>query len=420
MIRLGIYRIFSGLIILSVMILALTPRYISAQSTTDDWQYWLFDTQTAQLMILSPNGITHEIDLPTFTDIEAERIQNPKLSPDGHTLAFEVLFLRENQWVDRTAIWLADLETQTCCQELTYPENPSLDQFHLGPFSPDGSQLVVSTGIADLSMEPMVLVYDVATNTVVYSLEANDLRFPIEFHAEFDSFHTAVFNEWSADGIRLAGSCTNCPASFIFFDTAQLWQPDTGEMSDPVAVTTDPLSILATGELIIATFDEDQPGGDADPLGIGEGVGLIYPSNVVRYYPDHSQLDPEVIFNQSEAPMIRSVHWVINGEAVIVFPDYIPQSSDLQRPILLYRDGEQEILEFFFDDQFFAPTPDGWLMCHFDGEQINILHYALSDDIYLPTEIATFDDYNACYYLQIVGQNFVLGEGLDAPPFTSP
>jgi hypothetical protein len=407
-------RVLIGLILFG---LAITPSTSQAQNPADNntWQIWLFNTASDHLVVMSPAGIIEDIDLVDFTGFESKLIQRPFRSPDGLTLAFEVRLTPDNISSGSAGIYLANLETQDCCHQLTDPENPEFDGFHRGPFSPDGTQLVVSMWATGVDITPIVAVFDLTSGDILHRLPLDELNF--QPFLENERYEAAVFNEWSADGIRIGGSCTNCPASLIFFDHTQIWNPETDELSGSVTVVTDPNSVLATGELIITTFDEDLPGGDQPPIGIGEGVGTIFPNNIVRYYTDHTRSTSEVIFNRPEPPMIQSAHWVVNGEYVLAFYDYVPQSSDLRRAMLLDRDGGQQMLEFFFDDEFLAPTPDGWLMCHYDGEQTHILHHQSIDGSYIPNSIATFDGRIACFEFEIAGQNFVLGEGLDAPAF---
>lgn len=404
---------------LLLLILILLPSASQAQTPTgsDEWQVWLYDSQSDQLYAVSPNGITDSIDLAEYSGFAADQIQRPIVSPDSHTLAFEIPLNVDTYGTGVAGIYLADIETQDCCRQLSDPNNPEFIGYYRGPFSPDGTQLVASMWTDSGQLTPEVAVFEVASGNIIHRLPITELSFQTIF--EDDSFvEAAVFNEWSTDGIRIGGTCRSCPASLIFFDHTQIWNPETNELSDPVTVITDPLSVLATGELIDSTFDESFPGGDQPPIGIGEGVGTIYPANIVRYYPDHTQTPSEVIFNRPEPPMIESVHWVANGRSMLVFlnPDL---SSEIRRAVLVDRNGGQQTTEFFFDDTFIAPTPDGWLMCHFDGEQIYILHHQQTDNGFAPTEIATLEAGSTCYFsrFEVVGQNFVLGDGLDAPPF---
>jgi hypothetical protein len=317
-----------------------------------DWEILLYDG--ASIHVLTEGGITQSRPLPagaeqvssidpTNTSYTAIRI-----SPDRRWLVFTRTFSRDDGTPPTAVLQLANLAENTCCITIPPPFDGRADIIIVGPFSPDGAQfaalLVRTYGVE--TWESRVVTIDVNTREVVAQLA------PLETAALGDI--GVRFGAWDDAGIKLVSTCLACEPTT---EAPYLnWNPATGALTPNAGYYSfTSHTLLATGEQITAIHNPDFPY-NTEP-----GVGGP-PPNVIEYLPT-GDLDAAAVIYHDSARLVPGIpHWVMDGNAYLLHPEYEPSGYSYSTATLVFRNGGRQPLEFGSSLRFITGTPNGWLM----------------------------------------------------------
>lgn len=378
---------------LSALLLAV-PGTTGAQPPAP-WEITLFDPGSGSVTLVTSGGIFQQAIFPNIPSL-GSNVWRAQITPDGHYLVFNTY-----QDTGGQNIYVADLQTQTCCRQLDDPLNAGLDVDWLGPISPDGTQVVVSssstsifTGNGEINFIPLVTVFDIATGNVLNAMAVADLV------ADYPA-PIAQFGDWKADGIRLVAGCMACEG--VWQGSWQIWDPDTNTLSAPLEpFDVNRAELPATGEFVMGTENS------AFPVS-GAFQAYFPPANVVEYYGNASA-NPQVIYHRSTDPYIVRSAWIADGQAILVIhagpfemdPNGFPMPGANGPAFVIFRDGTQvPVPDPFTSRGFLTGTPDGWLAQDWDTGQIT--YYQLDANRALQgVLLGTAPGI-------VVGQNFTLG-----------
>lgn len=299
------------------------------------------------------------------TDPTSISTTDASLSPDGRWLA--VVHAARDGSVARLLI--ADVLNGACCW--FYQSLPVVYAIDLGDFDPTSTRLALSyvgegadgePFVGGMAIIPPQLLEDTAAQTVPMTLQTPLLP-------DLPAGVWARMGRWLDDGIRFSPNCYACDGGFM--GEYSIWNPDTnifiahsGEFFTGFGERLD-----ATGEMIVAGNDTNYVSGTE--------MGMFPPSNVIRYTPGGMIDGPDarVVFADPRLLDISEVHWVLDGQAVLIV-------SPEPYWVLLYRDGTVREIGGVLGHYFFAGTPDGWLTRSGDEEgNITLWHWTETGNI---------------------------------------
>jgi len=291
------------------------------------WQIVILEEDIGRVIAVDNNGLSIVAEVPEIVEFSA--VNDARLSPDGNILVFAGFRAGE------AGIYLAELDTNICCEKLPdiIPEGTNFAT--LGTFSPSGTQVVAALSSSTNVESGFVVVYDIVERRP--TLFKSTLSFP-----NSDGVG-AYLGNWTEDGIQVAITCLACERPTM--GEYMLWNLD----ADVVEVTSIPYQIngeqlLATNEIVVVSRNE------SFPLGGG------FLGNIVEYSAPHDQSNNTVvIYHDPENIQIRSANWIQNGDALLI----THVTDDLS--VILQRDGSIRQVRISSQHQFVATTPDGWL-----------------------------------------------------------
>jgi hypothetical protein len=359
-------RLFFVLTVAIMLLMALAVPGAAAQEKTQiaPWSIIVFNNDTRSLEVITSAGIQPGPTLPgtqNFTNM-----YNVRVSPDG----VYALFFGVTSDTDPGAMYIANLSTGSCCVKMQDPAQPNLTVAFAGPFSPDGTQIVVS--LLDMSFfttntppYSALTVFDLASGGVVASIPMSALN-------PQDQWAAAAFGDWKADGIRAVPSCYGCEG--VWEGLYNIWDPATGAISPP----TEPFNVFmndlpATGELIHMTANAAYPES-------GAPGGMLEASNVVEYYANNLQPTGQVIFFSANNPYVIGADWVYDGKAILVqlggpaasLVDNPFTNQGLGEAYLLFRDGRLVPVQAGWG-YVMTGTPEGWLSFQWETNTLNLV-----------------------------------------------
>jgi hypothetical protein len=351
------------LFVVSLFALSLIGVSSSGAQATG-WQVTIFDTQTSSFYVVTASGIQPGPSLPGVQNFQ--QVYAMRVSPSGAFAVFNGSMA--NNEVGGT--YIANLATGSCCIQMQDPSQPGMQTTYVGPFSPDGGQIVAS--MLDTNSlgqgQPAnaeIAVFDLASGSVVAATPLSSIQ-------PQDPYAAAVaFGDWKADGIRVVPSCWGCEG--VWNGMYSIWNPATNTMSAPVEsfdIFLEPLP--ATGEMLEIAADATYPQS-------GAPGGYFPPSNVVQYYAGANQPAQVVYFNPAN-PYVMTASWVADGKAILVqhggpvgntpdsdFGDQPPSDA-----YLLLRDGRLVSVPPNLGHAL-TGTPDGWIASDYTTGNVSLV-----------------------------------------------
>jgi hypothetical protein len=183
----------------------------------------------------------------------------------------------------------------------------------------------------------------------------------------------ALMGSWEQDGIRFVDNCYACGGNFE--GQYSLWLPDTGGfVGNPgIAFSLFGTRLDAMGEFLLLAQNQAFA---FDPSG-----GMFLVPNVVHYTragepvnftTGQSLPNAPVAYFNLDAVSLGRVHWVADGAAFVVIPDYVDFWD------VVFRAGPIERVPHggVTNKTLLAGTPDGWLEQFTDarGNQVVVHH----------------------------------------------
>ena len=347
-----------------LLLVVITP----AAAQTDDWQVWFYDGTALQ--VLTTDGLAEPIALPDgFGQVEPYHgLGYMALSPDSSRLVFSRATSAVAGSTTVSTLEIADLTNDTCCTVVTHPltgdpltSDP--DTVIVGPFSPDGTQVVaIFAQVYSGTPQSIVAVVDVARGDIVQQADVMKTFGDMGL----------LFGGWDAEGVKVASTCLACGGRVD--DWMSNWDPVTGTITPDVQyfnLMGDKLE--ATGEYVIPVRNEDLPASNED--------GMFPPSNAVEYLPDASQQTSALIYHDPAHIVIGSVDWVLGGQAYLVTEWY-------GTAVVVQRDGTVLTVETGEAQGFIGATPDGWLMQNYNTQVVS--YYQVRNG---QINVTTWDDF---------------------------
>lgn len=355
---------FLLIVSLVLVIVILAPTSVTAQD--DAWAILIMDASTGDLYRVTPTAIQPALTVSTSTPLY--RVNEAQLSPDGSKVLFQAAL---DQNYSTVGVYLADLQTSTCCQPLAFPGSAELNFAMLAGFSPDGTQMAVSFGKQGdpaIGMEPRLVVFDVASGTVQAELVASRV---VDANNTFPPGVIAV-GGWTPQGIEVTPGCVGCEG--VWSGDYRLWDPATDALSAPSV----PFDIFWTpmpgdGPLMNATANAAYPGS-------GIPQAFFAPANVVELR-DTLDAPSQVVYFNTQALYIGRAAWVLDGQGILVgmggdlyYDEFNNVASQEGDSMLVLRGGQQVPIEGEVAARVIAATSDGWLSSTYNDPTIT--HYA--------------------------------------------
>lgn len=342
-----------------------------AQAQAMDWSVTVFDSDSRSFLIVKPDGVHPGPAVPGMQTLAS--VYNVRVSPTGEY----AVFVGAASDSSPSTAYVANLITGACCTPLQDPAQPALGLAFIGPFSPDGRQIVLSSfdqaALGRDSVPSAITVYDLATAGVVTSVPLSAFQ-PIE-----PGGVAAVFGTWDKMGIRLIPSCYGCEG--VWEGAYHLWEPASGTISlsvEPFDIFMDRLP--GTGELFKLIANEAYPQSGAP--------SAYFPApNVVEYYPAPSAPQGQVIYFDLGNPYLRQAAWVDGGRAILIqtagLPVSLPDNPFGEEgpgtAILLFRDGRRFSIDPALGSAL-TGTPDGWIALDWDTSQASLVRSDATGD----------------------------------------
>jgi hypothetical protein len=351
-------RFFLVLSLCILLSIGLSAPGAAAQSP--DWRVTVYDYDTSSFLFITAAGLQPGPALPGVQGFT--QIYSVRLSPSG---AYAV-FTGTTSDSDPGGTYVANMMTGACCVTLQDPAQPTMSTTYIGPFSPDGNQIVVSMldmsyfeGGSSQPPNSSVVVFDLASGSIVTSIPFSAVPSQDQWAV------TAALGEWKQDGIRMAPSCWGCEG--VWEGLYSIWNPATGTISAPV----EPFDIFmkplpATGEVLKAIANAAYPQS-------GAPMAYFAAANVVEYTADINQPTGQVIYFNPANPFVTSADWVYDGRAILVqlggrvssLPDNPMANEATGEAYLLFRDGRQVSVPANLGYAL-TGTPDGWIALQWD------------------------------------------------------
>ncbi|NDJ75685.1 MAG: hypothetical protein GYB65_05460 [Chloroflexi bacterium] len=395
------------LLVLALFLVAF-PTSTGAQGSSA-WRLAMFDDATQTLYWVTPAGVQVGPSFPQMASFDY--VGGVRVSPNGRFMVFAGSQNQQEQ------IFAANLETQTCCTPLGNPLFAAADVNLVGPFSQDGTQIVIAQGNTstfwqqNAAPDTLITVLDLNSGALVNSIPVANLQ-----RDEYGM--VALFGDWRTDGIRLLPSCWACEGAWE--GSFQIWDPYSGALSGP----SEYFYILredlpATGEQIASIANPNFPN-------TGMPQAYFAPANVIEYYPTRDSAGTPIFFDP-DMPYISRSDFVADGNAILIrqpgwffwnpdFPSDLPEFSPNDSYHLLLRSGQQVLLEPNQGNYVYG-TPDGWL-------SRNLVTNELIHNVLLPGGQVTSTTLGQAQDARVVGQNYELGQTASgsfpavAPPAT--
>lgn len=387
--------------VLGVLLLSAVQPGQPAQAQAVDWSVTVFDRDARGFLIVTPNGLQPGPAVPGMQALAS--VYNVRVSPRGEYAVF-VGTPNDNS---PSLAYVANLLTGACCTPLQDPTQPSLGLAFIGPFSPDGRQIVLSSfdqaALGRDSVPSAITVYDLATASVAASVPLSAFQ-PID-----PGGVAAVFGTWDKTGIRLIPSCYGCEG--VWEGAYHLWEPTSGAIS----LAVEPFDIFmnrlpGTGELFKLIANEAYPQSGAP--------SAYFPApNVVEYYPAPNAPQGQVVYFDVGNPHLSQAEWVDGGRAILIktagLPASLPDNPFGEEgpgtAILMFRDG----LRFSIDPALgsaLTGTPDGWIALDWNSGAASLVRSDAAGN-YQVTPLGDGSGW------ELAATSFVLGSGTAATPF---
>lgn len=360
---------FCRLLPVIFLLLLVMPAY--AQDTTP-WELVLYvdiygsygdfaSVNSQSLTDINP-GTDPDVYLVNLFGEQLEVLEG-RLAPDNNTFVLNTRYLDQDR--SPGLVW----GTLSGGTYFTREVAPFINAVNLGDFSPDGRWFSYSwvggdsaDGARTGGVVAFELVFDEFEETGFAQLSIDEV-----FRAlpELTAGPWASMGRWVGEGIRFSPTCYAC-------DPPQqgeyaVWDPFTGtvSLSGGEQFTLNPGTRLdATGEVAAVAFDPAFPA--------AEQVGPVPIPNVVRYSPsgDINGADSRVIFHDPNISNLMAVHWVNDGQALLV------ELNSRDRWVLIGREGTVSTQDGTLGIRFLAGSPEGWFTLYGDEEGATyIRHY---------------------------------------------
>lgn len=364
---------------IAIVLLLVVPFVMAAQDedNSDIWLLGLFEGRAGRLVGLDSDGVVLDTVIEPYLSIDDERA----IFGESFAPTFErMVYMDKGFGGGNASLTVVDMDRQET-MTLADPFPDRVTDFALGPFSPDGTQ-VVAAGFIDMkdrlddgSEEAFLAIWDVSD-------EGWELvtQIPALAISPDDTFAGSVrFAFWDERGILLAETCLPCDTQQNLFDW-YFWQPDLGKPTRadvPPSRPTD-RDVLATGEAITMTFD------DRHAFSTEGGPTMRRVGNVIAYFAESGlpYEEAQVIYQTEGLPLHNAI-WVMDGAAILV------QMSEGANAAVVYRDGSRDWVTLDSTDfLLLAGTPDGWLIYGYDTRTVYRYRY---DGETLTSEIVAED-----------------------------
>ncbi len=325
---------FRKLIVLTLLLIGVIAP-TTAQA--DDWQVLFYDGTAIQ--VLTPYGLAGPIDLPEGAqNIEPYHgLGYMSLSPDASTMVFSRSSGGSEGNIPLSTLEIADLANNTCCIVVANPLQNDPDTIVVGPFSPDGTQVVaVFADVYSGALQSVVAVVDVASGSIIHQADTM---------ATFGDVGV-IFGTWDAEGIKGAATCLACGGHLD--GMMSNWNPETGVVTPDVEyfnIWGDKLQ--TTGEYVIPERN--------DNLTVSSEDGMMPPSNTVIYRLEGNPDTTALIYYDPNHLLIGNVNWVMGGNAYLI-TEWDGMATVVQRNGTVFSADVGEA------QGFLSSTPDGWLM----------------------------------------------------------
>ena len=348
------------LILLSILTVLIIPLITHAQS---DQEVVLFHgiyggtdaMQGGEVLYVSlADGSVRVQELSRGLFIGGSTVTDAKFSPDHRYLAITSQFIGTDT---QHPVAIYDLTTDSCCVYVQPPTQAPIAVYELGTFSPDGTQLALSwLANDDQAAYPFVggiIIVDAATGTTVRSLSDQEIG---EALGEEFPQPWALLGDWREDGIRFHPNCYACEG--VFEGEWAIWDPATSVFT-PTSGEYFSFSFGAmldsTGETLYSRQDLQFPASTEPAMfPIPNVISYIASGRPPMFFEPSTA--PAIYFNETQIHAGIRAEWVLDGQAALISA---PGTPDLT---LLFRDGTQQQVFTSFDFNFFAGTPNGWLM----------------------------------------------------------
>jgi hypothetical protein len=350
--------------------------------TEAEWSVTIYDRGLNALVELSSSG-EHITPLP---DVDYQ--PRPwKMTDDRHYLI---------STIQRDEAIITDLATNETRPVVTPPLEGEevFVNFHFGAFNTEMTEVALpyvshdlTSGFACCDSGGIVTV-DLTSGAIIDLLDIDSIY----------NVSTAWVDKWTSEGIWFSPQCSVCTPPYTF--TYKVWNPETGAIVDTDVFNDTEYSerLGTTGELL---YSENNP---AFPLG-GESFPLRL--NVVALYqrgdypPD---TDGQIVYYDGEnLDFDVRARWIIGGQAFLV-------TKNQQHNVIVFRDGQNRIVDYDSMEFFVTMTDDGWLTI--DRATNVIRHYTASNAV-----ISGRSLYHAVGQIVVVNKQ-LLETPEELPPFS--
>lgn len=371
--------------VLLLVLLSLSLLGSSAQEVPNAWRIVVLDT--GKIKEVTPEGITktwelpsklHQIAVSPTEDLAIVSFYEGNMAPPDVLLPKELLLFDLNTGVCCTPFFTFDMFTEVLGEDQ--------EGFWIGGFSDDGSlfafgythSYIESYGFSQSSS--VLAVIDMTTRQIVATKEIWD-----------------AFAGWIDGKIAtypfVSAQPGATPEKYVE-TTLQSWDPFTLETTQtnyriaalPYDAPTDIGDFLVTGERIVSSF-----------MVIPDQMSDIESDNPYVLYDTDTMSYPvwfDVLTAGDEGdirPHDRIARWISDGRYIYNRIGAYRAWDRTDQVQVLSRNGEIEILQIPYFENFLTGTPHGWLALDLHRGPAVLIHYTYSTGHLEREEIATFE-----------------------------
>jgi hypothetical protein len=329
------------------------------------WSVTLYDHGLNALVELSPSG-EHITPLP---DVNYQPRPFESISQWYMDFATSVKMTDDRRYLVSIAQQNEAIITDLATNETRPVAIPSLEEeeifilFHFGAFNTEMTEVALPYVSHDLTSgsgccdSGGIITVDLTSGAIVNRLDIDSI-----YNAS-----TAWVDYWTSEGIWFSPRCSTCTPPNTY--TYQVWNPETVAIVDTDVFNDNQYSerLIGTGELLYSENNLAFPlGGVSFPLRLNV-VALYQPGD---YPPD---TDGQIVYYDGEnLDFDVRAHWIMGGRAFLV-------TKNLQHNVIVFRDGQNRIVDYDSMEFFVAMTDDGWLTI--DRTTNTIRHYTASNEV---------------------------------------